>query len=74
MFTSPIAKFQGVLQSILQHTLTILPQAKWSPAGGFYPLAIVRSTQKGPQGRDFSLFSRQVLSALIQICCFATAS
>jgi hypothetical protein len=46
---------------------------KMVACGQVYPLAIARSTQKGPQGRPFSHFSRQVFSALIQIYCFATA-
>jgi hypothetical protein len=43
----------GVLQSILQHPLTILPQAKWSPAGGFIHSLSLVQRKKGLKADSF---------------------
>jgi hypothetical protein len=47
----------GVLQNTLQHPLTILPQAKWSPAGVFYSLAPSTFIVKRVPGHPFYAFS-----------------
>jgi hypothetical protein len=58
--TNPKKYLKGGVAKYFANPQTILPVAKWSPAGGFYLLAIAHSTQKGPQDRPFSLFSCQV--------------
>jgi hypothetical protein len=64
---------QGVLQNTLQHPLTILPQAKWSPRAGFIHSHIARSTQKWPQAGNFSLFPAKFTNGLFKLCRFDTA-